>query len=322
MRCRSCSVPLQRAITDFGSDVPFGKIPGKLREHYGIEVPVGSSRAITLSHAEEILKSGQLQKDIPERAGVAVLLAEIDGCMIPVVEMSSPANGEEKIDLRTTRKTDWKEARLCLTHPKGSITPLYGATIGTPEEAGDQLLDCAIRAGLGTQTMVHGVGDGAPWISDQFSLKFGLQGSYLIDFYHVCDYLSAAGDVCAPQEKKPWMEVQKQRMKDGFSSGVLEVLKPYLESESIKNKDAPVRACHRYIVNRPGQFDYKSAIAADLPIGSGEVESGHRYVIQARLKLSGAWWKPENAQSMLAIRVLRANGDWEQYWSSLKDKAA
>jgi hypothetical protein len=116
------------------------------------------------------------------------------------------------------------------------------------------------------------------------------------------------------------MEEQEQRMKEGLSSEVLETLKPHLESESVK--DAPVRACHRHIMNRPGQFDYKSALAAAPPIGSGEVESGHRYVIQARLKLSGAWWKTENARSMLALRVLRANGHWEAYWSKSMDRAA
>jgi hypothetical protein len=54
-----------------------------------------------------------------------------------------------------------------------------------------------------------------------------------------------------------------------------------------------------------------------LPIGSGEVESAHRYVIQKRLKLSGAWWTSENAQVMLNLRVTRANGGWHQYWDKL-----
>ena len=53
---------------------------------------------------------------------------------------------------------------------------------------------------------------------------------------------------------------------------------------------------------------------AGLPIGSGEIESAHRYVIQIRLKIAGAWWKIENAEKMLALRVMRANGDWEKYW--------
>jgi hypothetical protein len=87
-------------------------------------------------------------------------------------------------------------------------------------------------------------------------------------------------------------------------------------------QDGPVRACYRYIANRPKFLDYKSALEAGLPIGSGEIESAHRYVIQSRLKISGAWWKKENAQKMLALRTLRANGDWDRYWSDLGQKAA
>jgi hypothetical protein len=46
-----------------------------------------------------------------------------------------------------------------------------------------------------------------------------------------------------------------------------------------------------------------------------EIESAHRYIIQVRLKISGAWWNIENAAKMLALRVARANGDWEKYWA-------
>ena len=76
---------------------------------------------------------------------------------------------------------------------------------------------------------------------------------------------------------------------------------------------APVRACHRYLSNRVTQFDYKSAIEQGLPIGSGEVESAHRYVIQKRLKISGAWWKGDNTDYMLALRIMRANDEWGAY---------
>jgi len=320
--CRGYSTPLQRAISDFGADVSFQKIPGKLREHYGIEAPVSSSRLITLTHAENIHKMREIRTDIPEGAGVEVLIAEMDGSMIPIVETAIAADEGEKIDRRKSRKVDWKEARLCLARPRDCVTPVYGAIIGTPEQAGDQLLNCAIRAGLGTATKVHGVGDGARWIADQISLKFGLQGSYLVDFYHVCDYLSAAGEVCAEQDKKAWMDVQKSYLKASLSSEVLESLKPHLESEPVKRQDAPVRSCYQYISNRPSQFDYKGAIDAGLPIGSGEVEGGHRHVIQDRLKLCGAWWKIDNAQSMLAMRVLRVNDDWDEYWTVQAGKAA
>lgn len=35
------------------------------------------------------------------------------------------------------------------------------------------------------------------------------------------------------------------------------------------------------------------------PIGSGEIEAGHRHVIQERLKISGAWWLEQTTEGML-----------------------
>jgi hypothetical protein len=64
-------------------------------------------------------------------------------------------------------------------------------------------------------------------------------------------------------------------------------------------------------------LDYKGALAKGLPLGSGEIESAHRYVIQHRLKLPGAWWKADNVEPRLALRVVRANEDWEKYWGTL-----
>lgn len=99
---------------------------------------------------------------------------------------------------------------------------------------------------------------------------------------------------------------------------VFSALKPYLESSCVEDYDAPVRRCYRYLDNRRDQLDYADAIKNGLPIGSGEVESAHRYVIQQRLKITGAWWKEGNAADMLALRINRANENWEQYWQSKK----
>jgi len=103
---------------------------------------------------------------------------------------------------------------------------------------------------------------------------------------------------------------------------VIQNLTPYLEAPSIGGKQAPVRACHRYLSNRLQQLDYKSALENGLPIGSGEIESAHRYVIQERLKLAGAWWRDHNADAMIALRVCRENGEWDSYWSDCNEMAA
>ncbi len=57
-------------------------------------------------------------------------------------------------------------------------------------------------------------------------------------------------------------------------------------------------------------------------MGSGEIESAHRYMIQERLKLPGAGWAPHHIKTMLALRLNRANHEWEAYWQGIEQEAA
>jgi hypothetical protein len=54
--------------------------------------------------------------------------------------------------------------------------------------------------------------------------------------------------------------------------------------------------------------------ACGWPLGSGEIESAHRYIPQERLKIAGACWNPDNVNPMLALRVVRANYWWGEFW--------
>lgn len=308
-------------MTDFGADGPFAAAAAKLREHYGIDVPVGTVRAITEQHGAAMRARQPQGSPWPLAPGVEVLIAELDGSMVPRVETGGPAPGAGPQDRRKTRQLSWTEARLCLVREPGSVTPRFGATMGSVEAAGDQLWECALAAGVGRQTRVHGVGDGAPWITDQVDRTFGTQATYLIDFYHLCDYLAAAAAVAAP-EPAAWLEEKKTWLKENRWPEVLDTLRPWVEPDSGGDPEAPVRACVRYISNRTGGLDYHGALAAGLPIGSGEIESAHRYIIQSRLKRAGTWWTADNLDNMLALRVLRANREWEDYWSRVNQQAA
>lgn len=313
---RGCSRPLQRAITDFAADQPFALARMKLREHYGFEIGESTIQRITLGHAGAIFASDRDDVGFPRGPGQCKqIVAETDGGMIPV--MTPDACQKDK---RKGKTLSWREAKISLARAKGSRTPIYGGGIeGGVEVAGRCLLACAVRAGFGADSRVHAVGDGAPWIVGQVEEQFGDQGSYLIDFYHVCEYLSAAAKTIEPDPAagETWMKAQKDALKTGCIDEVLRALAPYREAPEVNDDQAPVRACHRYLGGRKGQLKYNEALAEGLPIGSGEIESAHRYVAQKRLKLPGAWWRVEHAEHMLALRINRLNGDWETYWAAL-----
>ena len=310
---RGCSGPLQRAIVDFAADQPFALARAKLREHYGFEIGESTIQRVTLGHAGNMFEAGKSSLDFPEAPGRHKdIVAETDGGMIPIVEPDA-----RQKDKRKGKTLSWREAKISLAHAKGSRTPIYaGAIEGGVETAGRQLLGCAVRAGFGADSRVHAVGDGAAWIVGQVEAQFGPQGGYLIDFYHVCEYLSAAAKAIAPDAaaKEAWMEAQKEALKTGHLEKTLQALARHLEPPQLDDDQAPVRTCHRYLSGRKNQLDYRDALARDLPIGSGEIESAHRYIAQKRLKLPGAWWRVERADAMLALRVTRINGDWDAYW--------
>ena len=134
-------------------------------------------------------ESSRQDLEFPEAPGLRKpIIVETDGGMVPIVEPS-----KEGKDKRKGKTLSWREAKLSLAHAQGSCTPVYAGSIeGGVEEAGRQLLSCAVRAGFGANSRVHAVGDGAPWIVGQIEQQFGDQGCYLIDFYHVCEYGGAA----------------------------------------------------------------------------------------------------------------------------------
>lgn len=304
MRHRGASLRLTRALVDFGAEQSFARAAQSVREHYGVEVSLWRARSATLKHARACAGVG---RGAPAPTA-ARLITQMDGSMIPVVKTKTGS-----LDRRTTRQVYWREARLCLARGEGKAGAVYGVTLAGPHVAGELWREVAVRAGLGSSTRVHGVGDGAPWIAEQFNAHFGAQGQYLLDFYHLSQYLAKA----APQGRagRGWLKRQQGHLLKSRPGPTLQSLSRRLESPG--QNEQPVRAAHRYLTERWEQLDYAAAQASGLPIGSGEIESGHRHVIQRRLKLAGAWWKETNAEAMLGLRAQRATGLWESYWQSL-----
>jgi hypothetical protein len=305
MRPGGYSRRLQKVLVDFGAEGAFAPAARRVREHYGLEVPVSGVRRWTLRHGKAL--AGMAEKTGPIKAA-QIIVTEMDGSIVPIVQ---PGTGK---DQRKGKALLWREARLCCARAADSVTPIYGATLGGVGAASLLWRCTAELAGTQPQTYVHGVGDGARWIVDQFHENFGGQGAYLIDFYHVSQYVAAAALTVAPGKEKIWRRRQQGRLLDNRSDQVLRGLEKHLEPAAAPAR--PVAEAAQYLRQRLDHLNYAGARRRNLPIGSGEIESGHRHVIQHRLKLAGAWWTERNLESMLQLRVARANQWWDAYWKS------
>ena len=267
-------------------------------------------REATLAHARRAGQILQKEYEQPCRAlpaqGANQVIAEADGSLICTVA-PGPRQGP--------RPRDWREIRLAAAPALGCTETIYAATFREVDEVGGRWGRCARRAGRGLNSQIHAVGDGAEWIRRQTRQVFGEQGQFLCDYFHVSEYLAAAAVACRPKNPEQWRQTQQGRRKRGALAKVMGELAQHLEPSAVPDELAPVRHGHRYLHNRTDCLDYPRALRLGLPIGSGMIESGHRHVLQARLKKAGAAWLLDTADKIASLRVLRANGQWLSLWN-------
>lgn len=308
---RGRSRRLNRVLTDFGCEHSFAQAAARVNEHYGFVVGVSAVRAATLQAAQKAKERMDIGYAEPFRAipakGAAFVVAQADGSMLCTVP--------EGLARDAKRPRQWKEVRLAAAQALGSSQTFYAATFGPVDLVGQRWGHCAKRAGWGLNTQIHALGDGAEWIRLQTREVFGPEATFLCDYYHVSGYLSQAGEVCRPEAPSHWRKTQQKRLKCGAVQKVLDALAEHAEPEETPEEDAPVNNAHRYLNNRLDCIDYPRAIAQGLPIGSGMIESGHRHVLQARMKKAGAAWLQTTAEIMANLRVLRANNQWASLWN-------
>ena len=314
---------LQRALTDFGVEKSFGQASRQLKEHYGVDLHRSSIREVVLKQAERAAELADREdqeavasyaKQRSRRFGEPWLIVESDGSMVRTGELERDPAGGASLGGRPkrVRRTRWREVRLSVVEIPGDGERRYAAALGSPQRIGEQMFALALQSGYGENTRVHGVGDGAPWIAQQLAAVFPRQ-SFLLDRYHLLEHLhegaSALGEGRV-ESAQSWVKEQVSRIDEGDVAGVVAECRGWAGAGG----EHPLARLTGYLENRQEHLHYAAARQEGLPAGSGAVEGGHRHVIQARLKLPGAWWKEDTVNPILALRSLRANDQWETLW--------
>jgi hypothetical protein len=75
-----------------------------------------------------------------------------------------------------------------------------------------------------------------------------------------------------------------------------------------------IEAAIRYLERRQTMIDYPHFRKNGISIGSGIVESGHKVVMQRRMKQAGMRWADESLNPMLALRMAICNKRGSASW--------
>ena len=115
---------------------------------------------------------------------------------------------------------------------------------------------------------------------------------------------------------KSQLDMCRKYAKERQYSIVAELADHSCQSDCAKNENGKclARVAHRYLDNNGDYMkDYEDFMVRDLPIGSGEAESGIRHIIKRRMAVAGAW-EESNAPLLLALLAIRASGWWDDFW--------
>ncbi len=86
VRCRSCSLRLQRVLCDFGMEDSFAKSVQQLKEHYGFEMSTSVLAKTTLKHASKMASECEQNPNALPRQGKEQIVAEADGSFLRIVQ--------------------------------------------------------------------------------------------------------------------------------------------------------------------------------------------------------------------------------------------
>jgi len=329
------SLSVQEAAVDLASDESGQQAVKKLaRHHPGVQM--GRTTALRLLH-EHGAKARQFinaklargpASALPEgqpRTVAPELEVEFDGGMIPVATLEPvvAAGGESPPVLTPIRKLPkrhkvcrWEEVKAGLVQQPGASDRLYSVRpTGALVEAFDDLLRLAHLKGWTEQTQVRGLADGARHIRPRLEEVFrSCDFRFILDRPHCKEHLSTAGEALQAVTGLPaqvWARQALARMEVGQADEVVAELKAAhaaTSNEALRleaayferNRDAVAYAEYR-------QWGWSTA--------SSEIESAHTHVVQVRLKIPGAWWRPDKVDDLLALRMLKANRWWDEYWA-------
>ncbi|MGH9897221.1 MAG: ISKra4 family transposase [Pyrinomonadaceae bacterium] len=217
----------------------------------------------------------------------------------------------------------WHDVKLAVGYDVREIeSPFYVAGRENAEEFGRRLWNQLQSREMDESSFRLVLGDGASWIWNLVELQ--LPGvPQLLDFYHAAEHLYATAESLWPKEKASrWWQRRLAQLKQGEMSNFFTVLRRLARSQANSEGETSPHRLLRYFLENEDRLNYRWALESKLPIGSGAVESAARHIVQQRLKQSGMRWSDAGAQSILNLRTLHRNGEFEQYWETVSTLSA
>jgi hypothetical protein len=139
----------------------------------------------------------------------------------------------------------------------------------------------------------------------------------ILDLFHVLERLWNAAHVFHAEGSTAAEGFVNDRLRmllEGKVGGVIGGLRQMLKKRTLsQSKQRALNTVIGYFENNRERMQYDQYLAAGYPIGSGVAEGACRHLVKDRMEQSGMRWTVEGAQSLLHLRALYLNGNWQSF---------
>jgi hypothetical protein len=221
--------------------------------------------------------------------------------------------------------TPWREPRLLVIdildaqgQPDRLRLPLYDVLIGDAEAVWALLIGYLRLLGAAYADVVEFIADGAEWIWKRVERLRTLAEIPLstlvevLDFYHASQYLSETIATGRSMSKAQCRALYKRlRHALRHQADGVEVVLEALHALATTRRGKAITRALRYVEAHAHRMRYVALEARKLSIGSGQVESAVRRVINLRFKAPGAFWTVTTVSGLMHLRAAFKAGRWD-----------
>lgn len=175
------------------------------------------------------------------------------------------------------------------------------------------------RRGVENADVVVAPNDGAEWLQNLVSYH-APDAVRVLDFAHGQEYLATAGKAYFGEGTTAfttWFGQASHDLKHKGPVATLNRLRDlHQQAQGQVETQEVITKSLTYLDKRIDLIDYPFFVSSHYPIGSGSVESGHKVVMQSRMKQAGMRWQADHVDPMLALRCLICNDRWDEGWAA------
>jgi hypothetical protein len=181
------------------------------------------------------------------------------------------------------------------------------------------LVEWQRRGGANAHTVVA-VQDGAQWIQSFIDYHCP-QATRVLDFAHAQGYIAIVGRAIYGPETdafRQWYGQMSRQLGRQPPQRTINELRLLQRQHPDHPEGETIELAIRYLEKREPMLDYPRFRRQQIPIGSGNVESAHKVVMQQRMKQAGMRWAEESVNPMLTLRTALCNQTWKATWQEIE----